>query len=864
MMLRLPAVPRESRRTTAAVVFLLSVVWGTSGAAAEPNQKDAAAGPVAAEAVDFGREIQPILARRCYKCHGPDKAEAGLRLNREESAFAELDSGTRAVVPGQPGESALLDRITETDEYIRMPPEEEPLSAAEIDLFRRWIAGGAKWDQHWAFQPPPAPPVPAVVDSDWAANPVDVFIQKRLTAVGLSPSAPADRIALIRRATYDLTGLPPTPDEVAEFVDDGSPDAWHKLVDRLLASPAHGEKWGRHWLDLVRYAETNSFERDAAKPNVWRYRDYVIRSFNADKPYDQFIREQLAGDELDEVTRESIIATGYYRLGLWDDEPVDPVQAYYDELDDIVRTTGDVFLGLTIGCARCHDHKIDPVPQADYYRMLAFFHDLQSYGTRGDQRSNNQTDISPAGTAAAHERIERELRRAGRELRRLEEAVIDRMPGVDQRKTETDERAAVLAEKLEQHATAEEFARHTELKSRIATLEQEQATLPPRELALSVNRSRREPPTTYILLRGGAHAHGDPVEPGFPALFATPDPVIPAPPEVADSAGRRRVLADWIASPGNRLTARVMANRLWQFHFGRGIVRSPNDFGHQGDRPTHPELLDWLAGELAGQGSGGRDQESGEAERGDGGLRMKEGHARHKAQSTKHQPWSLKRLHRLIMTSSAYRMSSRADAEALERDPTNDLLWRFDMRRLSAEEIRDSIHAVSGALNRGMYGPSIYPELSPEVFHGQSRPGEGWHTSPPDEAARRSVYIHVKRSLIPPMLSSFDFADPDSSCAARFMTTQPAQALGMINGRFVHEQARAFAARLRREAGDDPQDRVRRALELALCRAPADADVQHGLDLMASLQSEHKLTADRALDYYCLVVLNLNEFVYLD
>ena len=887
MMLRLHAVPCRSRApAAAAATFLLSVLWGGGGGgaapAAEPEQAAAAvAAQAAADPVDFGREIQPILARRCYKCHGPDKAEAGLRLNREESAFAELDSGARAVVPGKPGESALLERITETDEFIRMPPEEEPLSAAEIELFRRWIAGGAGWEQHWAFQPAKAPPVPAVAATDWAANPVDVFIQKRLAAAGLSPSAPADRVALIRRATYDLTGLPPAPAEVEEFAADDSPDAWHKLIDRLLASPAYGEKWGRHWLDLVRYAETNSFERDAAKPNVWRYRDYVIRSFNADKPYDQFIREQLAGDELDEVTRESIIATGYYRLGLWDDEPVDPVQAYYDELDDIVRTTGDVFLGLTIGCARCHDHKIDPVPQADYYKMLAFFHDLQSYGTRGDQRSNNQTDISTPEVAAAHERIERELRRAGRERRQLEETVIDRMPGVDQRKTETNEREAVLAEKLEQYATAEEFARHTELSSRIAALEQEQAALPPRELALSVNRSRREPPTTYILLRGGAHAHGDPVEPGFPTLFATPDPVIPAPPEDAESAGRRRVLADWIASPDNRLTARVMANRLWQFHFGRGIVRSPNDFGHQGDRPTHPELLDWLARELVGQESGIRDQESGQAganvehstvnvehrtDTGNGQRTTDSDDPSPRAPAPQHSPqsWSLKRLHRLIMTSSAYRMSSRADADALERDPTNDLLWRFDMRRLSAEEIRDSIHAVSGKLNRGMYGPSIYPELSPEVFHGQSRPGEGWHTSPPVEAARRSVYIHVKRSLIPPMLSNFDFADPDSSCAARFMTTQPAQALGMINGGFVHKQAQAFAERLRREAGDDREDQIRLALRLALSRAPREADVGHGLELIESLQSEHGLTADQALDYYCLVVLNLNEFVYLD
>ncbi|HUG92966.1 MAG TPA: PSD1 and planctomycete cytochrome C domain-containing protein, partial [Planctomycetaceae bacterium] len=637
-----PRVSRSRRRQSAlfAAALVACQLLKAAGMDAAEDARSAAAPDAetrvaTARPVDFGRQIQPILARRCYKCHGPDKNEGGLRLNAQETALAELDSGLRAIVAGNPGDSALVERISDPDEHLRMPPEEQPLSAEEIELFRRWITEGAAWEQHWAFQPPQVRPVPPVERRDWPRNPVDTFILKRLEGAGLPPSPRADPVALIRRATFDLTGLPPTPEEVETFLADDEPDAWHRLIDRLLASPAYGEKWGRHWLDLVRYAETNSFERDAAKPNVWRYRDYVIRSFNADKPYDRFIREQLAGDELDEATRETIIATGYYRLGLWDDEPVDPVQAYYDELDDIVRTTGEVFLGLTIGCARCHDHKIDPVPQADYYRMLAFFHDLHSYGTRADQRSNNQTDISPPDVATAHERVERERRDVRRALRRIEEAAIRRMPGVDQRKSETDEREKLLAEKLEQFATAEEFERYRELKSRLSALEHEQKQLPERELALSVNRSRREPPVTYVLLRGGAHAHGDPVEPGFPAIFATPDPVIPEPPGEARSAGRRRVLAEWIASPDNRLTARVMANRLWQFHFGRGLVRSPNDFGHQGERPTHPELLEWLAGELV-EGQGTRDK-------GQQALTL------NSQLSTLNSPtWSLKRLHRLI------------------------------------------------------------------------------------------------------------------------------------------------------------------------------------------------------------------------
>ena len=351
----------------------------------------------------------PVLAKRCFHCHGPDKAESSLRLNSQKSAFAEADSGLHAIVPGKPDDSELITRISETDESLRMPPEGKPLSKEEIETFRRWIAGGAKWETHWAFQPMKNPAAaPSVRKRTWVANPIDAFILHRLEENHLKPAPPANKIALIRRAYYDLTGLPPTPAQVDAFVNDKSPDAYEKLIDDLLESPHYGEQWGRHWLDLVRFAETNSFERDGVKPNAFRYRDYVIRSFNADKPYDQFLREQLAGDELPEVTTDSIIATGYYRLGLWDDEPADPLLAVYNEFDDIITTTSQVFLGLTVNCARCHDHKIDPIPQADYYSMLAFFHELTPYGTRGDQTSNNQTDITPPEVAAQYQALDKQ------------------------------------------------------------------------------------------------------------------------------------------------------------------------------------------------------------------------------------------------------------------------------------------------------------------------------------------------------------------------------------------------------------------------------------------------------------------------
>jgi hypothetical protein len=582
---------------------------------------------------------------------------------------------------------------------------------------------------------------------------VDAFILARLEAKGLRPNPPAPKGELIRRVYYDLTGLPPTPEEVEAFVADRSPRAYEALIERLLASPHYGEKWGRHWLDLVRFAETNSYERDNPKPFAWRYRDYVIRALNRDTPYDRFVREQLAGDELADSTPDALIATGYYRLGIWDDEPTDRLQARYDGLDDIVATTGQVFLGLTVDCARCHDHKIDPIPQKDYYRLVAFFQNINHY------RNGGPTDVRPIAT-----------RRGGTPKGRR----------------------------------------------------------PTREQALCVTEAGRTAPETYVLLRGNPHVKGVRVEPAFPVILGGHKPVIPAPAEGARTTGRRRVLADWIVTGDNPLTARVMANRIWQHHFGRGIVRSPNNFGLQGDKPTHPELLDWLAAEFVRQG------------------------------------WRLKPLHRLILNSNAYRMSSRGNRAGLAADPANDLFWRFDMRRLTAEEIRDSILAVTGTLNPKMYGPGVYPEIPREVLAGQSMPGKGWGKSPPPEQNRRSVYVHVKRSLLTPILESFDVAETDRSAPVRFSTTQPTQALHMLNSAFLNKQAALLAGRLRREAGNDASNQVRRALFLATARPPNEAEVKRGVGLVEALREKDGASAGVALKCFCLLVLILNEFVYLD
>lgn len=785
----------------------------------------------AAEApVSFLQDVKPLLARRCFSCHGPNTSEGGLRLDEPEAALAELDSGLHAIVPGDVGKSALLERVAATDESERMPPEGKPLSAEEVETLKNWIAAGAKWEKHWAFVPPQRQTPPAVSDAGWSQNPIDAFVFARLEQAGLSPATPADKRTLARRAYFGVTGLPPTSEQLDAFVNDQAPGASERLVDTLLASPHYGEHWARHWLDLVRFAETNSFERDGLKPNAWKYRDYVIRSFNDDKPYNQFLREQLAGDELEEVTDETIIATGYYRLGIWDDEPADPQQALYDEFDDIISTTSQAMLGLTVGCARCHDHKIDPIPQTDYYGLLAFFADVTPYGdiqVRNADR-NSVWDMSKPEERALRAELRNKEELTRKEMNAIEEVGIQRMSVGDQEVGRSPDRERLLQDKLEQHLNVSEWELYQEITKRLASVREEIKKLPVPDSALALARCEPHPAPTHVMVRGNPHVPGEVVEPHFPQLFDEQAPVIPPAAEGARSAGRRRVLADWIVSPRNMLTARVIVNRVWQHHFGRGLVRSASNFGELGTPPTHPELLDFLALWLIDHN------------------------------------WQLKPLHRLIMTSNTYRMSSAADAKALAMDPSNDLLWRFDMRRLGAEEIRDATLVTSGQFNPAMFGPGFYPNLSQEVLDTQSRPGDGWGKSTAEEQARRSVYIHVKRSLLPPLLTAFDFPDVDSSCEGRFVTTQPGQALAMLHGEFLNEQAGKLAERVANEAGTEPGAQVSHALRLALQRPASDQEIADGLDLLSRLTKEHGQEPGEALRYWCLAVLNLNEFSYLD
>ena len=834
------------------VAAVVALAGGFRTRAADDKKAEPAPKFTAAQVSFYEKEVLPVLTQHCLKCHGadPEKVKGELNLATRAAVLRGGDTGP-AVDLKKPEASLLLTAIHYKEDAYRMPPKGK-MPDKDIAVLERWVkeglpvpadrlGGGEKAahkgiseeaKRYWAYQPVKRPAVPEVKERGWVRTPVDAFVLAKLEAKGLKPVKPAEKAALVRRATYDLTGLPPSPEEVDAFVADPAPDAYEKLLDKLLASPQYGEKWGRHWLDVVRFAETNGYERDGPKPFAWRYRDYVIKSFNADKPFDLFVKEQLAGDEMPGHNPDAVVATGFYRLGIWDDEPADPLLAVFDGYDDIVATVGQGFLGTTFNCARCHDHKVDPIPAADYYKLVAFFRDIRPYSETRDVRSAfNLTDITPPDQRQQYE-VELKKREARvAEIKKLmeeiEDNVIRTLPAEDQRASEGPDRPRVVALKVVP-------ALKGKVKDGYDALKKERAALTRRsrptgqQLALSVNNCDREPPATHILVRGSPQAKGKEVRPGFPEVLGLPEPTIPAPKPGMKSSGRRTVLADWVASKDNPFTARVFVNRVWQYHFGRGIVPSANDFGKLGEQPTHPELLDWLASEFV-----------------EGG-------------------WKLKRLHKLIMTSSAYRLSARADAANLKADPANAYLWRFNMRRLSGEEVRDSVLAVSGSLNLKMGGPSTYPKIPKEVLAGQSVPGQGWPTSPPEEANRRSVYAHVKRSLRVPILVGFDQPDPDSSCPVRYVTTVPTQSLGLLNGEFANEQAEAFAKRLQKDAPGDVAAQVARAVRLTTGRTPPADEVNADAAFIAQLKEKHQLSDFQALTRYCLLCLNANEFVYLD
>lgn len=727
----------------------------------------------------------------------------------------------------------------------------------------------AERPQLWSLQKVATVQPPAVRDRQWVRTPIDAFVLARLEATHLTPSPRADRITLLRRAYFDLIGLPPTPEEVRTFLTDQSPGAFDKVIDRLLASPHYGERWGRHWLDLARYAESEGFKADETRPNAWRYRDYVIRSFNADKPYDRFVREQIAGDELWPNEPDARIATAFNRHYPDESNARNLLQRRQEILNDVTDTVGSVFLGLTYGCARCHNHKYDPILQKDYYRLQAFFANMRAaddiHLDRAEKVSEHRTRLAAweEKTQTIRERIDALETPKRREL--IDDLVEKYPPEIQSAiKSAPSDRTPIQWQMyykakayLDPHSHAYVASSRTvgaalkgDAKKEWDALRAELGKfdhLHPGDLAMGTGIVDSGPaaPPTHILRVGVYDAPLQEVEPGFLSALDPAPPRITRP-DGLESTGRRTALAQWITSPENPLTARVMVNRIWHYHFGRGLAATPSNFGFVGEPPTHPELLDWLAAEFVRRG------------------------------------WSIKAMHRLMMTSSLYQQASTAAGpvarQAAKADPSNRLLWRFPRQRLEGEIIRDAALAVAGELNATMGGPSVFPELPA----GMDMRG-GWKvSSDPTERNRRSVYVFVRRNARYPMFETFDMPDTHESCPRRDVTTSPTQALTLLNSPVVVEWAQGFASRVLQTAGSDRRAQIAMAYRLAYSRRPTQAEWKLALDF---LDRQRSIVSTRAADGaavalpkplppgveptdgaalvdFCHVLINSNEFAY--
>jgi mono/diheme cytochrome c family protein len=840
-------------------------------------------GAAASDSDFFKQKVAPIFERNCVMCHGARVQRSGLDLRSEETT---LKGGARghAVVPGDAGKS-LLYRLIAHKEEPAMPMGMDKLGDADVAVIAQWINGLSskaamavetiptrqpgysiteKDRQFWSFVKPVRPALPKVKDSRWMRNEIDAFVLSKLEQNGLRPNRAASPRELLRRVYFDLTGLPPSPEEAAEFLKNPSEAAYAKVVDRLLASPHYGERWGRHWLDLARYADSGGYEFDYDRPHAWRYRDYVIKSFNEDKPYNRFIIEQLAGDQLDGVdvkaNPEALIPTGFVRNGPTVDN-ADNEETRMDELDDMVTTTSSVFLGMTVGCARCHDHKYDPIPQRDYYRMQAIFFPFQK--TEAVMISKEEETVHKA----RNKEIDEQVRPFRQKIAAIDKPVRERLLN---EKVEFHVQLAEMSSGFE-GKTKEQYREETLKRfSKDVNLQPEEieALLSPEDLKArkglqheidKINRTRPKPAASamgvtdkgdpgkaYLLNRGDWRNKGEEVHPGLPQIL-TGDLSL-------DPRNRRRQLAEWIASADNPLTARVAVNRIWQYHFGKGIVKTPSDFGATGDRPSHPELLDWLAAEFIYPTRNAGDRATGR--RSDGAKPQSKG-------------WSWKAMHRLILLSNAYRQSSQFNEQAAAKDPENRLLWRMNPRRLEAEPLRDSILAVSGKLNPEMFGPGIYPRIDPDVINAGSRPR--WPLDAKDDQStwRRSVYIFVKRSVLLPLIEVFDCPATVVSGPSRAVSTVSPQALALMNNEFVLQQAGFFAERVAKEAGADRHSQVARAFEIALNRTPSAKEIEWSMSFLKSqaegyAQRDNEKPGASALRDFCHAIINLNEFLYVD
>ena len=705
------------------------------------------------------------------------------------------------------------------------------IAADSSDLEQKFIGSRGKY---WAFQQVTPPPVPTL-SGPWVRTPIDAFILTALRAKNLTPSQPLDPIKLIRRVTFDLIGLPPTPEEVDAFLRDRSPEAYEKVVDRLLASPHYGERWALKWLDVVRYADTNGFELDADRPHAWRYRDYVIDAFNRDKPYDRFIKEQIAGDELYPGSKEALIATGFARAGSEHlvSGNIDPDVSRQEVLTEITTSVGQAFLGLTVNCARCHNHKFDPILQADYYRLQAVF-----TGARGKDvdiatpEEKSAWEAQDKAYKARLKPVQDELARLAKpyhekivaeKLAQLDPALRDAFNTPAARRTNEQKTLAKNAKDqieptwdvIVAAMTPEDREKRASLRARLHEIELTEPD--PSPMAYAYVNTGEPPPQNFVLRMGDPHSPLDKADPAVPRVLRA-GYMIPK-----ESMTLRSALANWLASPSNPLTARVMVNRIWQFRMGRGIVSTPNDFGVMGARPSNQALLDWLASEFVVRG------------------------------------WSVKTIDRMIVLSSAYQQSSLDDPSRAAADPENKLFWRMNRKRMEGETLRDAILSVSGSLNPKIGGRPVRIPIEPEVydliFTEHERDGL-WPVNPDKTVQdRRSIYLYNKRSVRLPLLAAFDQPDAITSCPVRPVSTHALQALSLFNSDFMQEQSRAFADRLEHECKRGGQTcEIKTAWHLALARAPRPAELQLAKKFFAG---------GGTLDDMCLAMFNRNEFVYV-
>jgi len=866
---------------------------------------------VAVSPPTFEKDIRPILKAHCFDCHGEgEKLSGGLDLRLRRLMLKGGDDGP-VIVPGKPDKSLLFKMVHSGD----MPKRGKKLTREQVESIRSWIAAGAKTSRtepaeiakgsnvteeeraFWSFQPIRHPTVPPTKPKDSARTPIDAFLLNAMAKQKLGFSPDAEKITLLRRASFDLIGLPPTPSEVETFLADDSPDAYEKLLDRLLDSPHYGERWGRHWLDVAGYADSDGYsDADPPRAYAYKYRDYVIGAFNSDKPFDRFITEQLAGDELARATRDNsqgalaaphtrelLIATGFLRMGA--DGTATPAVVDYDAVRnqvvaDTIKIVSTSLLGLSIGCAQCHDHRYDPIPQTDYYRLRAVLEPaydpknwripdqrLVSLYTEADRTKAAEVEaeakkLADEKTAKQKQYIDealtKHLEKFEADLRGKLRAAYD---------TPADKRTAEQKKLLDDNPSVNINAgvlyqynqkAADDLKAMDAKIAEVRGRKPTEDFISVLTEPADKIPVTYRFHRGDPKQPKEAVQPGGLSVLAASGQTVELPARNSDLAttGRRLAFARWLTSGTNPLVSRVLVNRIWLHHFGRGLVGTPSDFGVMGERPTHPELLDWLAGDFVEHG------------------------------------WRLKRLHKLIMTSTAYRQSSERDPRGEQRDPENRLYWRKAVQRLDAEVIRDSILAASGALNKTMFGPPV--PVRPDV-HGQIIVGvdktEGDNKMPVDvslkgEEFRRGIYIQVRRSRPLAMLHAFDAPVMEVNCERRQSSTVPTQSLMLMNSQFMLDQAARFATRLQTEAGEDRAGRVTRAWRLAFSRGPTEQELAGALDFL-SRQVEHLKSAPetkeekpkkdektkvvpkpapevQALTDLCQALLSANEFLYVD